>query len=181
VIGAFGAGALALLVPRSARPLQFEAEDIKTAMIGKIADFVTWPAEAGLEDPYRPLELVVLGDSPLLPRIRKHYERVRIGGHRVFVRQAHDVAEVERPHILFISSSFEDRLGEVMARVQGAPVLTVGDSDGFARRGVAVNMYFAGDGAHFEVSRRALESHRLRASFRLLALARLIDDQQARR
>ena len=51
------------------------------------------------------------------------------------------------------------------------------DSDGFAAHGVAVNIYFAGDGAHFEVSRRALESHHLRASFRLLTLARLIDDR----
>jgi hypothetical protein len=175
-------GVVALLgVAPSARSRQFDEIELKIALIGRIADFITWPTEAGLDDPHRPLEVVVLGETPLYPNIRKYYENVRIAGHRVYVRAAHDLTDVERPHLLFIAPSYEDRLAEVLAKVRSAPVLLVGDTEGFAQRGVAVNLYPSGEQIRFEVSRRALESHGLRASFRMLSLARLIDDQQARR
>jgi hypothetical protein len=181
-LAALALGAVALVAgPRSAQPREFDEIELKIALIGRIADFVTWPAEAGLDDPHRPLELVVLGETALFPSIRKYYENVRIAGHRVWVHTARDVGDVERPHLLFIGPSYEERLGEVLARVRGVPVLTVGDTEGYARRGIAINLYPSGPQIRFEVSRRALESHGLRASFRMLSLARLIDDQQARR
>jgi hypothetical protein len=46
---------------------------------------------------------------------------------------------------------------------------------------VAVNLYLSGDNVRFEISRRALARQRLSASYRLLGMARLIEDQQARR
>jgi hypothetical protein len=181
-LAALALGAVALVAgPRPARPREFDEVDLKIALIGRIADFVTWPAEAGLDDPHRPLEVVVLGETALYPNIRKYYENVRIAGHRVWVHTARDVSDVERPHLLFIAPSYDDRLGEVLAKVRGAPVLTVGDTEGFAQRGVAINLYPSGQQIRFEVARRALENQGLRASFRMLSLARLIDDQQARR
>jgi hypothetical protein len=69
----------------------------------------------------------------------------------------------------------------VVARVRDAPVLIVGDTEGFANRGVAVNIVVAEDRLRFEISRRALQRQKLEASYHLLSLARLIDDQQALR
>jgi hypothetical protein len=161
--------------------MSFDTVELKAALVGKIADFVSWPADAGLEDPYRPFELVVLGETPLYAKIRAFYDRVRIAGHRVYVRQARELRDVDRPHLLFVSSRFDERLDDVLAKMQGVPVLLVGDTEGFAGRGVAVNLVVSDDRVNFEVSRRALERHRLKASFRMLELARLIDDQQARR
>ena len=60
-------------------------------------------------------------------------------------------------------------------------LLTVGDTEGFAQRGVAVNLYLVEDQVRFEISRRSLQRHHLDASYHLLQLARLIDDQQALR
>ena len=165
----------------AARSLKLDAGALKVAMIGKIAEFIRWPADAGLDNPERPLEFVILGSTPLETRLVNYYRQVKIAGHRVFVRRARDLADVGQPQVLFISASLEDDLERVMARLKDAPVLTVADSDGFGQRGVAVNLYLVEDQVRFEISRRALQRQRLEASYHLLTLARLIDDQQALR
>ena len=167
--------------PRSALPLKLDGIALKVAMIGKIAEFIEWPASAGLDDPARPLEFVILGSTALEPRLLDYYRQVRIAGHRVFVRHAHDIDDVGRPQILFVAASAEDDIERIVHRLNRIPVLTVADSEGFAQRGVAVNLYLTDDQVGFEVSRAALERHRLKASYHLLTLARLIDSQQARR
>jgi hypothetical protein len=167
--------------PPPAWPAKLNALDVKAGMIGKIAEFVRWPASMGLADADRPLEFVILGNSPLEPHLVRYYRQVRIAGHRVFLRKAKDLGDVGQPHILFIAGSLEDDLERVIGSLKRAPILTVGDTEGFADRGVAVNLYVAEDQVRFEVSRRALERHHLEASYHLLSLARLVGDQQARR
>lgn len=157
--------------------------DLKTAIIGKIAEFVRWPPEAGLDDPTRPFELVILGDTPLGPRLFAYYgtQGVTINGHRVFLRRARNVDDIGHAHLLFVGSNYENRLHEVLAAIGQMSVLTMGDTEGFAGRGLAVNLYLSNHRVRFEISRRAMARQRLSASYRLLGHARLIEDQQARR
>ena len=161
--------------------MKLNALDVKAGMIGKIAEFVHWPAAAGLDDPDRPFEFVILGSTPLEPHLVRYYREVRIAGHRVFLRRARDIADVGQPHLLFIAGALEDELEIIISHLKKAPVLTVGDTEGFAQRGAAVNLYVAEDQVRFEISRRALQRHQLEASYHLLTLARLIGDQQAKR
>ena len=168
-------------LPRSAQPLKMDTIALKVAMIGKIAEFVQWPASVGLDDPARPLEFVILGSSALESRLMDYYRQVRIAGHRVFLRRAHDIDDIGRPQILFVAPSAEDDIERITARLNRVPTLIVADSPGFAKRGVAINMFIDGDQVGFEVSRAALQRHKLQASYHLLNLARLIETQQARR
>src|SRR4051812_26808033 len=179
VFAVLGVAAGVWLTPQTAHSLKLDAASLKVAMIGKIAEFVRWPASAGLDDPERPFEFVILGSTPLEPRLVHYYAQVKIAGHRVFLRRANDLEDVGQPHLLFVAASYEDELGKVLGRLKQAPVLTVGDTDGFAERGVAINLYMVEDQVRFEISRRALQRSHLEASYHLLLLARLIDDQQA--
>jgi hypothetical protein len=181
-LASLGLVLLALIAaPRPAWSLKLNVLALKVAMIGKIAEFVHWPASAGLDDPDRPFEFVILGTTPLEPMLVSYYRQVRISGHRVFVRRARDLSDVGQPHLLFVARSMEDEIERVVAGLKEGPVLTVADSEGFAQRGLAVNLYLSDDQLRFEISRRALQRHKLEASYHLLSLARLIDDQQALR
>jgi hypothetical protein len=57
----------------------------------------------GLDQPDRPFEFVILGNTPLEPHLVRYYRQVRIAGHRVFLRRAEDLADVGQPHLLFIA------------------------------------------------------------------------------
>jgi hypothetical protein len=154
--------------------------DIKVALVGKIAGFIRWPPDAGLDDPERPFELVVLGATPLDAALRQFYDKVRISGHRVFVRTARNPLDIGRPHMLFVATSATSDLDRVVASLATAPILIAGDTDGFAARGAAVNLYREGDHLRFEISRQTLAQHRLQASYQLLARARLVDESEGR-
>jgi hypothetical protein len=182
-LGAAGISALSLSGPAraAAKADKFDVLVLKTAIIGKIAEFVRWPA--AMEEQHRPFEFVILGQTPLEPHCERYYEdqQVPIKGHRVFLRSTKSLADIGRPHLLFVAPTFSDHLPEVLAALGNAPVLTVGDTEGFAGRGMAVNLYLAGDRIRFEISRKAFHRHGLEASYRLLGLATLIEDQQAMR
>src|SRR5262245_6688921 len=85
------------LTATSIRPVRakarFDVLELKTAIIGRIAEFVRWPQEAGLDDAERPFEFVVLGDTPLWQHLFSYYwdRGVAIAGHRVFIRRARDI------------------------------------------------------------------------------------------
>jgi hypothetical protein len=165
------------------RPSKVRASDLKTVLIGKMAEFVRWPAAAGLDDPDRAFEFAILGSTPLMGGLVGYYSdsSARIAGHRVYLRRTTDLSDVGKPHLLFVGSDMEDSIPALLSRLGNAPVLTMADTDGFAQRGIALNFYQVDDQVRFEISRRALQRAGLQASYRLLSRATLIDDQQARR
>ena len=81
--------------------------------------------------------------------------------------------------ILFISAS-EERLEPVMLRLCGTSVLTVSESEGFARHGGIVNFVMEDKKVHLEISPICAERAGLRISAKLLALARIVDENAPR-
>ena len=59
-------------------------------------------------------------------------------------------------------------------RLRGLPVLTVGESEGFAAQGGCVNFYIEANKIRFEVNLQAAKQQHLRISAKLLALARIV-------
>ena len=58
--------------------------------------------------------------------------------------------------------------------MDGTSVLTVGDEEGFARRGGVINFLFENDRVRFEINVDAATRARLKISAKLLALAKLV-------
>ena len=183
VFGCALGAAVAAFAPVLAESAEVGPGELKVVILGKIAEFMTWPEGSALDTKDRPFELVVLGETKLAASFDRYFDQQKatIAGHRVFLRYAAHPSEVGRPHLLFVGPGFADRLGEILAAIGDAPTLTAGATAGFADRGLAVNLYVAGGRVRFEISQRALKRQRLRASYRLLGLANLIDDRQARR
>jgi hypothetical protein len=54
-------------------------------------------------------------------------------------------------------------------------MLTVGDTDGFARQGVMINFYLEQEKVRFEINPRAAAEVGIRPSAKLLQLGRIVD------
>ena len=96
---------------------------MKVMVIGKIAEFVRWPTETGLDDPDRPFDVTILGDTALEAPFERYYAHARIAGHPVTVRRARSLAEVDWPHLLLLGPSVEPELGALLTRLGRAPIL----------------------------------------------------------
>jgi hypothetical protein len=152
----------------------FAPSALKAAMIQKITAFVRWPG-GGSE----PFVLAVLGDADLSARLRFVFDGQRVAGRPVKVLDLAGGTGLPVCDALFIGARFADTLENLLHSLTGKPVLTLGDTPGFAQRGVAVNLFVdASRRVRFEVNRASMEGAGLKPSFQLLSFATLVSAPQ---
>ena len=116
-----------------------------------------------------------LGEDPFGPILESIIRGKNVGGKRLRVKRMEHLAEESGGcHLLFISRSQTERLPEILRRVQGRSVLTVGDSEGSARRGTVISFLIEDETVQFEVNLQAAERAGIKISSRLLRVARIV-------
>lgn len=95
-------------------------------------------------------------------------------GRRMEVRLMKKESELRTCHILFVSHSAEKCYAAVMQAIQGASVLTVGETPDFLVAGGAVNFVYQDDALQFEVNLNNANEAHLRLSASMLSLARRV-------
>ena len=66
-------------------------------------------------------------------------------------------------------------LPRILSHTDSKPILTIGDTNGYAAAGVLINFYTSGETVRFEMNESAIERSGLKVSARLLKLARIVD------
>jgi hypothetical protein len=138
---------------------------LKAAFIYNFALFTEWPAEVGST-----LNLCIHGQDPFGKEIDA-LEGKTVGGRSIAVQRKAGNASLQGCQIVFIAPSAIGNLPRVLEAVQGSPVLTVADSAGAARQGVALNMAVVQNRIAFEANLKAARAARLVLSSKLLRLA----------
>jgi hypothetical protein len=171
-----------LVLPRAAaaQTAQTAAEyDVKAAFLYNFTKFVEWPA-AAFADAGK-LKVCVLGDNPL-SRSLQAVNNEPVGTRKLMVVRADSIAKPGGCQVLFISRSERERLPQVLATVGDAPVLTIGDTKGYADQGVVINFTLEGSKVRFEINTEAADKAGLKVSSKLLQLAlRTVPGPGARR
>lgn len=147
--------------------------ELKAELIGRFPSFVEWPSDKLPEDPDEPLVLGVLGKDPFEGRLEEVAEHRT--GRRLEVRPIEDLDEIEACHLIYVGASEKSRLADIVEAARREHVLTIGDSPGFAKRGIHLNLYRSGRRVGFEVNLRSAEDSGLELSSKLLRLARLVE------
>jgi len=142
----------------------------KARYLSILPDYVKWPEGRGGE----PLVIGVIGDSQFENYLNdlfapgKPHARTK----RVVYLQSRQA--IETCDVIFICESESEWLYEILKRVNGRSILTIGDSPSFARRGVMINLVVEHDRIGLEVNLSALRSSGLEVSSHVLKNARLI-------
>lgn len=145
---------------------------IKAAILYNFAKFTRWPAKSFLSAD-APLDLCVIGVDPFGQALAT-IDGKRVGARTLRTRLIADAAQVESCHLLFVSASETERLGDVLAAANGGAVLTVADLPGFARAGGIIALKVVEDRTRFEVNRSAADRAGLTLSAKLLRLAEAV-------
>ena len=157
-------GALALLAPQ-ARANELPEYRLKAAFVYNFIAFTDWPAEVAPT-----LNLCIVGADPFGADIDglngKTAQNRTIAVQR---KAAHE--SLRSCQVVFISASAMDHLPRLLETLRGQPVLTVADSAGAMRRGVALNMNVAQGKVSFEANLQAARAQSLGLSSKLLRLA----------
>lgn len=157
---------------------------IKAGFIFNFAKFVEWPSTA-FAQPDSPIVIGVLGTDPFGNVIDRIVEDKKIGARGFVVkrfkwgRDSKDLKDLRECKILFVSSSERSHIDEILQAVKGWPVLTVGETPGFAERGGIVRFTVEDNRVRFEVNVEAARQVELNISSRMLTLARIISPSAA--
>lgn len=151
------------------KPSEYE---VKAAYIYNFARYVEWPSGA-FQDQSKSIHVCVIGDDPFGPSLTALNGK-RVGERSVRIRRNTSLHDVRGCEILFISSSEEENLAHIVKAINGALVLTIGDSEGFARKGVMINFYMENNRVRFEINPKTAMRAGLRISSKLLRIARIV-------
>jgi hypothetical protein len=137
----------------------------------KLTRFVDWPRGA---EPGRAFALVVLGRTPFGDELDSYFATRTLKNRPVTVRYLHQFSELGECDMLFICASEKPRLAGILEQVKGRPILTVADTEGFARAGVMVGLVRTGARIGFEVNLAPTRESGLRMAPGFLQLATLV-------
>ena len=173
VIVMMAAIAGASVVPNAdAAPPRIREYQIKAAFLYNFVKFVDWPGEA-FGDASVPITIGVLGEDPFGVALQSIQGKM-VRGRRLVVKRFEDVQDLEPSHVLFISSSEKERVTQILEKVRGSSVLTVGEMTRFAELGGIINFIIRKNEIRFEINVGAAERAGLRISSQLLKLANVV-------
>lgn len=143
---------------------------VKAAYLFNFAKLAEWPA-AAFENAKSPLVIGVVGHDAVTDDLMRRYARMTANGRPVEIRRlsAGSPRELRACHIIFVPQP--ENADNIITSVQGAPVLVVGESEGFARRGGALAFVKQEGTLKFEANPKAAARNGVTVSSRLLRVA----------
>jgi YfiR/HmsC-like len=150
---------------------------IKAEFIERFTRFIDWPEDA-FSGPGAPFVICVIGDNPFGDYLAHLARDRKIKDRPVWLLEPRKLSELDACHIVFIAASESGRVAAIVARVRGKPILTIGDTPGFAQGGVIINFFLERDLVHFEINLDEARRTGLTFSTKLLKLARVVRSGQ---
>jgi hypothetical protein len=163
--------AAVLVSPRdgaAAQPLS--AYEVKAGFLVNFAKFTTWPADV-FEGDTAPILIAVVGADPFGKALDHAVRGQKAGERPIQVKRVGSRDDLSAYQIVFIASSEQKQLEQILRGLEGSATLPVSDIEGFSEAGGAIELVMEGSRVRFEVNVGNSDRRRVKVSTRLLALA----------
>ena len=152
---------------------------VKAAYLLNFTRYVEWPPSA-LGAPSAPVSICILGRDPFGAILDATVRGRTTQGRPVAVRRIRSEVEATGCHVVYVSrEAWRDRR-DLPRAISGQGVLTVGESDEFAREGGVIGFVIQEETVRFVVNAEARDRAALKISSRMLSLAAAVYGQRTR-
>jgi hypothetical protein len=152
--------------------------DVKGTYLYKFLPFVEWPKTA-FPDVNAPFRLCVLGTDPFGSSLDALFQNEKVQGHPIVVERLKDEATAGSCHLVFAPDSSAARFPALIKATEHKNVLIVGESRRLLELCGAIAFVVEGERVRFDISLAGLAAHSLKASSKLLQIAREASDKFA--
>ncbi len=167
---------IALMICLSGKALsQSEEYMMKAVAFEKLSMFITWPARSSENNASREFIIAVLGQNPFGNILEEVYKNGKINGKKVKINYISSIQKLTDCNILFIPKIKISELQKVLDRLNGQPVLTVTDTEGFAQAGSFVNFYISENKLRFEINQKGMHDAGFSIDYRLLRVSKVLN------
>jgi hypothetical protein len=169
---AAGQGVVSSQAADGAQPV--DAGQMKAVFVVNFLRFVDWPP-SHLSPAPAPIVVAVLGDRTFIEELRAYATGQSVSGHSIEVKSVDRPQDARGAHMLFIGASESGNLPAIVEVAEAAALLTVGDTEGYARAGVILNLYTLDQRIRIEANPSAATRSGVRLSAHLLRIARIVE------
>ena len=159
------------LQAQKASPSEYE---VKAAYLYNFGRFVEWPNQEpnqAAAPSAGPFTFCVLGQDPFGRDLDAILAGETINGANTAAVRVSKLRDAVNCRVLFISSSEDSQLKQILVALEGTSVLTVSDLPQFSQRGGMVQFVLDGKRVRFEVNLTPVEHAHLAMSSQLLKVA----------
>jgi hypothetical protein len=142
----------------------------KAAMLLNFVRFTDWPAEAFTSD-QAPFVVGVVGKDPFGAVLDNTFSGKSVKGRSFIVKRLTADQNLKSCHLLFVSSSEKRRQRDLLDKLRGSPVLTVGETYDFRDHAGVVQFVEKDKSAGFSINLNAAKAGKLHISSNVLRQA----------
>jgi uncharacterized protein DUF4154 len=148
---------------------------IKVSFIYNFTKFITWPNANKSNNSF---SICAIGGEALYSSL-DHLSKVKkIKNKTILIQKNPSLDKLNACSILFIGSSESNNLKSILDKIRGLPLLTIGDTEGYKKRGVAITLCEVNRKVRFKINRRAISNAGLTVSSELLKLGIRVDSKK---
>lgn len=167
-------GAALLLCATPALAQDVTEPSLKAAFVYSFAKFTEWPVD--VLPATGSFSACVLGDARVGDALERAVKGRLLGGRAITVSRVQADGPLRSCHLLYVSGATAAQVGTIVAAVKGAPVLTISDTDDFARLGGIAHVFVENGKLRFDLNLDLARRSRLQLSSKLLTLAANVHD-----
>jgi hypothetical protein len=160
--------AASLAVPPD-RALEY---DVKAAYIFNLSHYTGWPS-AAFDTPSAPFRVCVADPDPFGRSLTQTFRDETVEGRAVVVSVVRSKGELRGCHVLFVGQT-ADASGTLQQAAAGEPILTVGESATFEKRGGIITFVSDAGRIRFDVSQEQASRAGIKLSSKVLQVARKV-------
>jgi hypothetical protein len=146
---------------------------LKAAFMVNFPKYVDWPPSVFVET-NSPIVVGIFGVVDFEEELEKMIVGRSVDGRALVFRKVSTEKEIAGCHVLFIGGLERRRMVELMGVLEGASVLTVGDSDDFLDLGGVIKLVRRARKVRLEVNLGAASRVQLKISSKLLGVADVV-------
>lgn len=143
---------------------------VKAVFLYNFSRFVDWPQSA-FENSYSPFIIGIIGEDPFGPFMEEAVKGERIGAHIVKVMHFQAASEAQNCHILYMNTTDQHLINQIMYTVSGSSVLTVSDIPDFTKWGGMIRFFTGNNRIRLEINNTSAKNVGLKISSKLLRVA----------
>jgi hypothetical protein len=149
---------------------------LKSVLLYKLTRFVEWPAALSVEK--SDFKICLLGRDDFGSALQA-LEQHQVAGKQIKVLRFDQSEQIDTDcRIVFVSSSKQPFIPSIIQRLAPYPILTVGESDGFAQQGGMIQFALKNKKISFEINNHKVLACKLKIAAPLLQMSTIVKAKQ---
>jgi hypothetical protein len=151
---------------------------LKAGYIEKFTHFIEWPELSTSAITPTVFSIIIIGDNTFGTAIEKVFNNVKIQNKKIRVTYASSLDEIDDCMILIITPSKTIDVEDIVNYAKGKPILTIGETKGYGKKGAIINMFIEDNYIRYEINQTTLHQSGLKISSLLLASAIIVKSDE---